>query len=280
MKLSLFLFSLCLVLFSCQESQLKKISDDDLVDRILNEKMPPPEDIELRDWNGNEISLDSLKILEMDSQYFEDFYVNSENEIVKLVIREKTEADEQLLSKINLQLTEKMTPRKEVKNVDVDCDNLPTILNEVYRMDQGIRSGEVIPEPHIDVDHENLQIVVSILEQCGMPSREILNGKEMSAIWLVLQHSPPAYQSKYISLLETSAEKGDIPYGSIALMKDRALLHEGKPQIYGSQVLNDKLYKLIEPEYVNQRRAEVGLEPIEEYLKHFDIEFKVEQLTK
>lgn len=81
-------------------------------------------------------------------------------------------------------------------------------------------------------------------------------------------------------MLEESAERGDIEWGSIALMKDRALMYDEKPQIYGSQVMNNELYELAEPEYVDQRRAKMGLGPLKEYLKYFDIEFNVEQKTK
>lgn len=42
-----------------------------------------------------------------------------------------------------------------------------------------------------------------------------------------------------------------------------------KPQIYGSQIENGKLYKLENPENVNERRKETGMEPIDDYLKNF-----------
>ena len=51
-------------------------------------------------------------------------------------------------------------------------------------------------------------------------------------------------------------------------------MDEGKPQLYGSQIKNGKLYKLDSPKTVNERRKEMGLEPIEEYLKRFNIEYR------
>ena len=50
-------------------------------------------------------------------------------------------------------------------------------------------------------------------------------------------------------------------------------MDEGKPQIYGSQIKGDKLYQLENPETVNQRRKEMGMGTIEDYLKNFNIEF-------
>jgi len=82
---------------------------------------------------------------------------------------------------------------------------------------------------------------------------------------------------KYAPMLEASAKKGDLDLSMMALTKDRILMYEGKPQIYGSQVSNGKLWDLMEPEYVNKRRREVGLDPLEDYLKIFDISFNVPQ---
>ena len=61
-----------------------------------------------------------------------------------------------------------------------------------------------------------------------------------------------------------------------ALMKDRILMDDGKPQIYGTQWHNGKLYKLESPENVNKRRKEMGLEPLEQYLKIFNIEHQLD----
>jgi hypothetical protein len=107
-----------------------------------------------------------------------------------------------------------------------------------------------------------------------------VNYLEMAGIWLVLQHAHPFYQKKYIPMIEAAAENGDINYGVVATMKDRALMHEGKAQIYGTQIKDGKLYFLEEPEYVDQRRAAFDLEPLAEYLARFSLEFDVPQKQK
>ena len=67
-------------------------------------------------------------------------------------------------------------------------------------------------------------------------------------------------------------------------MEDRILMFEGKPQIYGTQLHSEtgakdwKLYTLLEPEYVDKRRAEMGLGPLSEYLlENWGLEFAIEQ---
>lgn len=265
---------LILTLIGCTEKKLKQIKESDLINRIINQEMPDPSTVKIVTKGGVEISLDSLKSLERTGEYFEDFYVDDKNEIIKIVVREKTEDDEKLINKINQKLNE----GPEVKSVEVDCNDKVNILQEVFDRDQGMRRGENNIDPKID--HENLEIIVSFLEKCGMPTLEEVNDVQMAGIWGVLQHAPAKYQSKYIPLLEESAKKGDLKWSVIALMKDRALMHEGKPQIYGSQVRNGELYELFEPEYVDQRREEIGMGGLKEYLARFNIEFNVEQKRK
>jgi len=263
-----------LTIISCKENKLKQIEESDLINRIVNQEMPDPSTVKIVTEEGIEISSDSFLVLAETGKYFQDFYVGDKNDIVKIINREKTIDDEKLIAKINQKLNE----GPEVKSVEVDCNDKVNLLQEVFDRDQGMRRGDSNIDPKID--HENLEIIVSFLEKCGMPTLTEVNDVQMAGIWGVLQHAPAKYQSRYIPLLEESARKGDLKWSVIALMKDRALMYEGKPQIYGSQVSNGELYELFEPKYVNQRREEIGMEPIEEYLKRFGIEFNIEQKTK
>lgn len=69
----------------------------------------------------------------------------------------------------------------------------------------------------------------------------------------------------------------------LALLEDRVALEHGYRQIYGSQVYNDPgtrksyLAPLEDPDNVDTRRAKIGLQPLSEYLKSFDIVWDVEQ---
>jgi hypothetical protein len=41
-----------------------------------------------------------------------------------------------------------------------------------------------------------------------------------------------------------------------------------------------KVYEILEPEFVNQRRKGVGLGPLEDYVKRWGIDWNVEQKEK
>lgn len=83
--------------------------------------------------------------------------------------------------------------------------------------------------------------------------------------------------------IEEAAEKNDIDWNYDAAMKDRALMFEGKPQIYGSQIIEDsenggwKIYDLQDPDSVDKRRAEIGMESLSEYVSAWNINFDIEQ---
>ncbi len=159
-----------------------------------------------------------------------------------------------------------------VDYVEVDCNKKSEILSEVYISDQKIRRENNLIK-YAKEDHRNQELVISIIEKCGMPTLHEVNQEQMNAIWLGLQHTEDKYRIKYFPLIEKAVKNGDLSKEQYALMKDRILMDEGKPQIFGSQIKNGKLYDLEEPETVNERRLEMGLEPIEDYLKRFDITF-------
>lgn len=128
--------------------------------------------------------------------------------------------------------------------------------------------------------------VVAIIENYGWPGKGIVGGKANSAVWLVIQHAPLETQEKYLPLLRESVQKGESQGSHLALLEDRIRMRNDQPQIYGSQVVTnqetgkDEVYRIEDPEYVDQRRASVGLGPIAEYLKRWDIEWNVIQKLK
>jgi len=71
-----------------------------------------------------------------------------------------------------------------------------------------------------------------------------------------------------------------------AKIQDRILVNSDQLQIYGMQFrYNSKRalepFPIVDPEYVDQRRAEIGLEPLKDYLKKkIDYDWEVVQKVK
>lgn len=171
-----------------------------------------------------------------------------------------------------------MPEEKKVQVIEVDCSKIKELLEKVYEHDLEIRKDWKISKEDEIVDFHNLEIVVNILEKCGMPSKSVVGSDGLKAIFLAIHHHKTNfYSKKYLPLFKKAAERGEFDQSTIALLVDRILMNDNLPQIYGTQVMGNSLYKLSDPENVNRRRDSVGLEPIEIYLRRFNIEFKVAQ---
>jgi len=135
------------------------------------------------------------------------------------------------------------------------------------------------------LDASNLAQVVEIVDTYGWPKESIVKGTAASAIFLVVQHASLEVQQKYLPMMTEAANQGEADWSSLALLIDRVNLREGKQQIYGSQITMDEnnvhiVDDLFEPEYVDQRRKEVGLGPIEDYVNRWNIKWDIKQKTK
>jgi hypothetical protein len=128
-------------------------------------------------------------------------------------------------------------------------------------------------------DSTNLIIVTKILDQYSWLGPRDVGYNGNKALFLVIQHSNKEIMEKYFPMMKEAVKKGNAEPELFALLVDRIEMLNGRPQIYGSQmqIINGKrvLYQVIDIKNVNKRRAEVGLESLEEYLRLAGVEFKM-----
>jgi hypothetical protein len=135
-------------------------------------------------------------------------------------------------------------------------------------------------------DSINLIKVEKILNEYGWLGSDIVGEEGNSTLFLVIQHSNTQTQLKYLPMLREAVKNGKAKASDLALMEDRVLLAQGQKQIYGSQIGIDMktneylLSPMIDPDNVDKRRAEVGLMPLSEYLKYWDLTWDVEKFKK
>ena len=104
------------------------------------------------------------------------------------------------------------------------------------------------------------------------------NGKETSLhFWLIVQHgyNDVSFQEKILSAMKKELKFNNVNKQNYAYLYDRVKKNKNKPQLYGTQMIWDSKgkhypYKLKFPDKVNELRAEMGLEPLEEYMKLFN----------
>lgn len=126
-------------------------------------------------------------------------------------------------------------------------------------------------------DSLNLIKVRAILDKYGWLGADVVGDAGNSALFLVLQHADLETQEHYLPMMKEAVTNGNAKASSLALLVDRVEMRNNRPQIYGSQItMKDgkyELYQIIDEVNVNKRRAEVGLQPLELYVKNWNIDY-------
>lgn len=134
------------------------------------------------------------------------------------------------------------------------------------------------------IDSSNMAFVENYFITNGYPGKSVVGEESSLAAWYVLQHNPDKIAT-YLPLIKKAAADGEISMRSAAMMEDRYLMNEGKPQVYGTQGMyyDDErgsfIWPIENPETVNERRMKAGYDQtIEAYSKVLfgpDFEYKV-----
>lgn len=135
------------------------------------------------------------------------------------------------------------------------------------------------------INDENVKRLEEIIAEHGYPKESVVKGSAAGAAFLIIQHADIEIQKEYLPMMKEAADSGEASWSQLALLIDRVNLREGMEQVYGSQIYRNEdgtfyVKDLKDPEYVNQRRKEVGLGPIQDYVSRWGIEWTIEQKEK
>src|SRR5262249_51076708 len=125
------------------------------------------------------------------------------------------------------------------------------------------------------IDAENLARMKEIVRQYHWPGPSLVGQDGTEAAFLLVQHAPLAFQKEMLPRVRSAYRAGDLAGQDYALLLDRVRVREGKPQVYGTQARpfaewkngEPVLYPIEDESHVDQRRAEVGLFPLAQYVK-------------
>ena len=128
-------------------------------------------------------------------------------------------------------------------------------------------------------DDINLVKVKTIIDTYGWLGTDVIGKRGAMTLFLVVQHSDLTTQEKYLPLMKEAVKNKKANPADLALLIDRVEVGNKRPQIYGSQINASSGICTIEPIIdeinVNKRRKAVGLEPLEEYAKHWNITYQL-----
>lgn len=127
-------------------------------------------------------------------------------------------------------------------------------LMAAYRVDQGNLMSALWTQ-QTKVDRSNLTRTEAILKQYGYPGKKLVGELTNEAVFYIIQHSDKI--DTYLPQVKQAAEQGELHFQLYAMMLDRSLMNQGKPQIYGSQAA---CYSLR-----NENRSQCFVWPIANY---------------
>lgn len=128
-----------------------------------------------------------------------------------------------------------------------------------------------------DIDQDNTRWLRQQVAQHGWLGKSLVGREGAHDAWLLVQHADksPDFQRKCLELMGDMVS-GEVDPVDLAYLTDRVLAAADRPQRFGTQctIVDGKasIKNVEDPENLNQRRAAIGLEPIEDYLG------KVEQM--
>lgn len=127
-------------------------------------------------------------------------------------------------------------------------------------------------------DAANMQRLEQIIEQSGWPKSSEVGEDGAEAAFLILQHADLATQQKYLPLFRDAVVSRQAKPSHYALLYDRVLMGEGKKQLYGTQLRRNEengtwfLWPVENEAEVDERRARLGMDPLQQYLEGFPVE--------
>jgi len=162
------------------------------------------------------------------------------------------------------------TPKKAV----LTQNDLPRVIDSLYQADQAtakIRPADSAAAAYQRVIRSNFPLIETIFRKFGYPGYDLVGVQHSDQYFTLVQHSDfnVAFQLEVLKDMQQKVEKQNATGQNFAYLTDRTELNQGRPQIYGTQVImsaNTRLKPCIDTINLDKRRQTVGLGPIQEYL--------------
>ncbi|MBB5768491.1 DUF6624 domain-containing protein [Xanthomonas euroxanthea] len=124
----------------------------------------------------------------------------------------------------------------------------------------------------VPVMRENTEWLKQVVATQGWPGRRLVGEDGANAAWTLIQHADadPAFQAQALALMEAALARHDVAPDDVALLTDRVLRAQGKPQRYGTQFVTDpdgskSLAPTEDLAGLDARRHRMGLPPMDQY---------------
>jgi hypothetical protein len=162
------------------------------------------------------------------------------------------------------------------KDVSWSNDSLRRVLLSLQERDQAARANfgsrvtdTLYVRELMRLDSTVAAAMTTILERFGLPTRAMVGPAGSDAAMLIIQHNWPL-QERALALAKASPA-GQISPEKVAMLEDRILVHQGKPQQFGTQftLAADGVFRFApvsDLSGLSARRAAAGIPPLDQYV--------------
>ncbi|GAA1908085.1 hypothetical protein GCM10009716_17500 [Streptomyces sodiiphilus] len=111
----------------------------------------------------------------------------------------------------------------------------------------------------------------TVVAEHGWPGRSLVGERAADIACRLVQHAEgdTGFRAHCLELVRQAAREGEMPRRDIAYLTDALRLAQGRPQLYGTKFERvDGVFRplaLEDPERVDERRAALGMEPLDQY---------------
>lgn len=119
----------------------------------------------------------------------------------------------------------------------------------------------------------NEEKITNLLDSKGWPKKEVIGEQGNWTICNVIQHAENDVRIKYLPMMKEAVLAKQLAPRFLVRAQDRIATEQGQLQIYGGQMKyypetkSFNVWPVFDPVNIDKRRAEIGLEPIAEFLK-------------
>ena len=202
---------------------------------------------------------------------------------------------------ITISCTNKNKSKKTITSID-RTENLIAVLDTIWEKEQtpirlrdsliniyGAESKEAeVYQKEYRKNHTlNIQKIKKILDKYDWPELTQIGEQGNRTICNVLQHADQETREHYIPLMKQAVLDKKLEPRFLVRAEDRIATDKGELQVYGGQMKyypetkSFNVWPVFDPVNIDERRAEIGLEPIAGFLKNrFGFEWNLEEQIK
>ncbi|WP_405384985.1 DUF6624 domain-containing protein [Maribacter sp. LLG6340-A2] len=188
---------------------------------------------------------------------------------------------------------------KEAPKAVEHQENLIAVLDTIWNMEQGpitlrdslmklygaesdlVKQQQAIYKRNHSINERRVK---DILDTYGWPTKEMAGEQGNWTLCNVIQHADNDVRIHYLPLMRQAVKEKKLEPRFLVRAEDRIATERGDLQIYGGQMKyypetkSFNLWPVYDPENIDKRRTEIGLDSIAIFLKNrFDFEWNLEE---